>query len=142
MPLPWTRGLRGRALKDSLERARGNLGAHGAALAGLRPRPRRDHDPQFASSRVSTPGRKRSWVALVPAFIGEAHFNARSYSLAMRTPERRELDYVRQNVASVDMRRGKIVGLCRSSSSVSAALHGVLPGEPKLSVQRAGWGES
>ncbi len=36
-------------------------------------------------------------VALVPAFIGEAHFNAQSYSLNYaRTPERRELDYVRQ----------------------------------------------
>ena len=36
-------------------------------------------------------------VALVPAFVGEAHFNAQSYSLDYRrTPERRELDYVRQ----------------------------------------------
>ena len=36
-------------------------------------------------------------VALLPAFIGEAHFNAQSYSLNYaRTPERRELDYVRQ----------------------------------------------
>ena len=35
-------------------------------------------------------------VALVPAFLGEAHFNARSYSLAYSwTPERRELDYLR-----------------------------------------------
>ena len=32
-------------------------------------------------------------IALVPAFIGEAHFNAQSYSLNYaRTPERRELD--------------------------------------------------
>jgi ATP-binding cassette subfamily B protein len=36
-------------------------------------------------------------LALVPAFLGEAHFNAQSYSLRLRrTPERRELDYVRQ----------------------------------------------
>jgi len=35
-------------------------------------------------------------VALVPAFLGEAHFNAQSYWLAyFRTPERRELDYLR-----------------------------------------------
>ena len=34
-------------------------------------------------------------LALVPAFLGEAHFNAQSYSLDFgRTPERRELDYV------------------------------------------------
>ncbi len=40
-------------------------------------------------------------VALVPAFLGEAHFNAKSYSLDFgRTPERRELDYVRQTAAS------------------------------------------
>ncbi|MGE3845222.1 MAG: ABC transporter ATP-binding protein, partial [Vicinamibacterales bacterium] len=33
-------------------------------------------------------------IALLPAFIGEAHFNAQSYSLNYaRTPERRELDY-------------------------------------------------
>jgi ATP-binding cassette subfamily B protein len=42
-------------------------------------------------------------LALVPAFLGEAHFNARSYSLAFfRTPERRELDYVRQTAASIE----------------------------------------
>jgi len=42
-------------------------------------------------------------LALVPAFVGEAHFNARSYSLDYgRTPERRELDYVRQTAASVE----------------------------------------
>ena len=36
-------------------------------------------------------------VALVPAFLGEAHFNAQTYTLDFgRTPERRELDYVRQ----------------------------------------------
>jgi ATP-binding cassette subfamily B protein len=42
-------------------------------------------------------------VALVPAFLGEAHFNALSYSLNYNwTPERRELDYVRQTGASVE----------------------------------------
>lgn len=40
-------------------------------------------------------------VALIPAFLGEAHFNARTYSLDFgRTPERRELDYIRQTAAS------------------------------------------
>src|SRR5687768_18493190 len=40
-------------------------------------------------------------IALVPAFLGEAHFNAQSYSLDYRrTPERRELDYLRQTGAS------------------------------------------
>jgi ATP-binding cassette subfamily B protein len=52
-------------------------------------------------------------LALVPAFLGEAHFNARSYSLDYRrTPERRELDYVRQTAASVETAKEvKIFGL-------------------------------
>jgi ATP-binding cassette, subfamily B, bacterial len=52
-------------------------------------------------------------VALVPAFVGEAHFNAQSYSLDYRrTPERRELDYVRQTAASVETAKEvKIFGL-------------------------------
>ena len=52
-------------------------------------------------------------VALVPAFIGEAHFNAQSYSLDFaRTPERRELDYLRQTGASVETAKEvKIFGL-------------------------------
>ena len=52
-------------------------------------------------------------LALVPAFLGEAHFNARTYSLDyVRTPERRELDYVRQTGASVETAKEvKIFGL-------------------------------
>ncbi|MFY9826959.1 MAG: ABC transporter ATP-binding protein [Thermoanaerobaculia bacterium] len=52
-------------------------------------------------------------LALVPAFLGEAHFNAQSYSLNyVRTPERRELDYVRQTGASVETAKEvKIFGL-------------------------------
>ena len=52
-------------------------------------------------------------IALVPAFVGEAHFNALSYSLNYaRTPERRELDYVRQTGTSVETAKEvKIFGL-------------------------------
>jgi len=52
-------------------------------------------------------------VALVPAFIGEAHFNAQSYALNYaRTSERRELDYVRQTGASAETAKEvKIFGL-------------------------------
>jgi ATP-binding cassette subfamily B protein len=40
-------------------------------------------------------------VAVLPAFMGEAHFNDQNYSLNRRqTPERRELDYVRYIGAS------------------------------------------
>ncbi|MCW4454041.1 ABC transporter ATP-binding protein/permease [Flavobacterium sp. MXW15] len=42
-------------------------------------------------------------VALVPAFVGESHFNALGYSLNFQwTPERRQLEYLRQVGASVD----------------------------------------
>jgi ATP-binding cassette subfamily B protein len=42
-------------------------------------------------------------VALVPAFIGEVHFNAQAYWMNYtRAPERRESDYVRQTAASVE----------------------------------------
>ena len=52
-------------------------------------------------------------LALVPAFLGEAHFNAQSYSLNYtRTPERRELDYLRQTGASAETAKEvKIFGL-------------------------------
>ena len=52
-------------------------------------------------------------IALIPAFIGEAHFNAQSYSLNFaRTPERRELDYIRRTGASVETAKEvKIFGL-------------------------------
>ncbi|HEU0064343.1 MAG TPA: ABC transporter ATP-binding protein [Flavisolibacter sp.] len=41
------------------------------------------------------------FVAVLPAFIGEAYFNDKTYSLSRRqTPERRELDYVRYIGAS------------------------------------------
>ena len=52
-------------------------------------------------------------LALVPAFLGEAHFNAQSYSLMHRwTPERRELDYLRYTGASdATAKEVKIFGL-------------------------------
>jgi len=42
-------------------------------------------------------------IALIPAFVGESHFNALGYSLNFQwTPERRQLEYVRQTGASVE----------------------------------------
>ena len=82
-------------------------------------------------------------LALVPAFLGEAHFNAQSYSLDFgRTPERRELDYVRQTAASVETAKEvKIFGLNgflidryrRLAADFYAA-------NRRLAVRRAGWG--
>jgi ATP-binding cassette subfamily B protein len=83
------------------------------------------------------------FLALLPAFIGEAHFNAQSYSLDFgRTPERRELDYVRQTAASVETAKEvKIFGLngfliehyLRLAAEFYAANRG-------LAIRRAGWG--
>ncbi|GAB2508513.1 ABC transporter ATP-binding protein [Lysobacter humi (ex Lee et al. 2017)] len=54
-------------------------------------------------------------VALVPAFVGESHFNALGYSLNFQwTPERRQLEYLRQTGASADTAKEvKIFGLHR-----------------------------
>ena len=42
-------------------------------------------------------------IALIPAFVGEAHFNALNYTLNFAwTPERRQLEYLRQMGASVE----------------------------------------
>jgi ATP-binding cassette subfamily B protein len=82
-------------------------------------------------------------LALVPAFLGEAHFNAQSYSLDyVRTPERRELDYVRQTAASAETAKEvKIFGLngflidryVRLAADFYAA-------NRALAVRRARWG--
>jgi ATP-binding cassette, subfamily B, bacterial len=82
-------------------------------------------------------------LALVPAFIGEANFNAQSYSLDfVRTPERRELDYVRQTAASVETAKEvKIFGLngflidryMRLATDFYAA-------NRRLALRRASWG--
>ncbi|WP_133499135.1 ABC transporter ATP-binding protein [Cognatilysobacter terrigena] len=54
-------------------------------------------------------------IALIPAFVGESHFNALGYSLNFQwTPERRQLEYLRQTGASVDTAKEiKIFGLHR-----------------------------
>ena len=82
-------------------------------------------------------------LALAPAFLGEAHFSAKSYSLDFgRTPERRELDYIRQTAASVETAKEvKIFGLnaflieryMRLATDFYAA-------NRKLAVRRARWG--
>ncbi|GGC62455.1 ABC transporter ATP-binding protein [Chelatococcus reniformis] len=82
-------------------------------------------------------------VALLPAFLAEAHFNAQSYSLDyMRTPERRELDYVRQTAASVETAKEvKIFGLSGflidRYRQLAAEFYAA---NRRLAVRRAGWG--
>jgi ATP-binding cassette subfamily B protein len=82
-------------------------------------------------------------VALVPAFLGEAHFNAKSYSLDFgRTPERRELDYVRQTAASAETAKEvKIFGLndflIDRYRRLAASFY---EANRRLALRRAGWG--
>jgi ATP-binding cassette, subfamily B, bacterial len=82
-------------------------------------------------------------VALVPAFIGEAHFNAQSYWLNyMRAPERRELDYVRQTAASVETAKEvKIFGLSDFLIDRYRRLAtDFFDANRRLALRRAGWG--
>ena len=82
-------------------------------------------------------------IALLPAFIGEAHFNAQSYSLAYaRTPERRELDYVRQTGASAETAKEvKIFGLSTFLIERYRALAtGFFEANRRIALRRAGWG--
>ncbi|HUF93808.1 MAG TPA: ABC transporter ATP-binding protein, partial [Candidatus Limnocylindria bacterium] len=82
-------------------------------------------------------------VALVPAFLGEAHFNAQSYALTYaRTPEQRELDYVRQTGASVESAKEvKIFALnaflIDRYRELATAFYRA---NRHLALRRAGWG--
>jgi ATP-binding cassette subfamily B protein len=82
-------------------------------------------------------------AALIPAFLGEAHFNALSYSLNYRrTPERRELDYVRHTGASVETAKEvKIFGLNDFLMDRYRRLADAFyEDNRRLALRRAGWG--
>ncbi|MEO8508876.1 MAG: ABC transporter ATP-binding protein [Betaproteobacteria bacterium] len=82
-------------------------------------------------------------VALIPAFVGEAHFNAASYSLNYaRTSERRELDYIRQTGASVETAKEvKIFGLnaflIERYRTLATSFYAA---NRSIAMRRAGWG--
>ncbi len=82
-------------------------------------------------------------LALVPAFLGEAHFNAASYTMNFRrTPERRQLDYVRQTGAGADTAKEvKIFGLHRFLIERYRTLaEGFYRANRALATRRAVWG--
>ena len=82
-------------------------------------------------------------LAVVPAFLGESHFNERSYSLSHSwTPERRELDYLRQTGASDETAKEvKIFGLSDFLIARFETLSDQFYRQNKaLSLRRAGWG--
>ena len=82
-------------------------------------------------------------VALIPAFIGESHFNALNYSLNFQwTPERRQLEYIRQMGASVETAKEvKIFNLNRFFIERFRTLsQKFFEANRKLAGRRAFWG--
>lgn len=82
-------------------------------------------------------------VALVPGFLGEAHFNSLSYSLMYAwTPERRQLDYLRYIGASDETAKEvKIFGLANFLADRYKSLaDGLYEANKKLATRRAAWG--
>jgi ATP-binding cassette subfamily B protein len=82
-------------------------------------------------------------IAVIPAFLGESHFNERSYSLLNSwTPERRELDYLRYTGSSDEnAKEVKIFGLSDFLIKRYEQLSYKYYDQNKhLSVKRALWG--
>ncbi len=82
-------------------------------------------------------------VALVPAFLGEFHFNAQSYEVNHRwTPERRELDYLRMLGASAQTAKEvKSFGLNRFLVDRYRELSwSIYRANRRVALRRAGWG--
>ena len=81
--------------------------------------------------------------ALIPAFLGETHFNAQDYRLNYtRTPERRLLDYVRYLGSSVDtVKEVKLFGLNDFLIERFKIYAGkIYADNRRLSIRRATWG--
>ena len=82
-------------------------------------------------------------VALVPAFLGEFHFNAQSYAVNYQwTPERRELDYLRQVGASAqNAKEVKSFGLNGFLIERYRVLsQSIYAANRRIALRRAGWG--
>ncbi|CAN5402760.1 ABC transporter ATP-binding protein [soil metagenome] len=82
-------------------------------------------------------------VAVIPAFLGEAYFNDKNYSLNRRqTPERRELDYIRYIGASDETAKEvKIFNLSDFLTDRFRQLSNQFYRDNKaLSVKRSVWG--
>ena len=82
-------------------------------------------------------------VALLPAFMGEAHFNALGYALDFqRTPQRRELDYIRHTASSNETAKElKIFGLHGFLADRYLRLaKGLYSAHRQLAFRRAAWG--
>ncbi len=85
------------------------------------------------------------FVAVLPSFLGETHFNQRTYSLTRGwTPERRELDYLRYIGASDETAKEvKIFGLADFLAQRFKELSDKYYfANRKISVKRALWGSA
>jgi ATP-binding cassette subfamily B protein len=82
-------------------------------------------------------------IAVIPSFLGESHFNQRTYSLTRSwTPERRELDYIRYIGASdATAKEVKTFNLsdflARRFETLADRYY---KANKKIAVSRAGWG--
>lgn len=82
-------------------------------------------------------------LAVVPAFLGETHFNQRTYSLTTSwTPERRELDYLRYIGASDETAKEvKVFNLADFIADRFKLISDkYFRANAKLAISRAGWG--
>lgn len=82
-------------------------------------------------------------AAVIPSFLGETHFNQRSYSLTRNwTPERRELDYLRYIGASDDTAKEvKIFGLADFLANRFKVISDkYYDANKNIVLKRAGWG--
>jgi ATP-binding cassette, subfamily B, bacterial len=82
-------------------------------------------------------------LALLPAFLGEVHFNAQGYRLNyFRTPERRQLDYVRYLGSSVETAKEiKLFGLNGFLIDRFRRFAGRMYADNRrLALRRAAWG--
>ena len=82
-------------------------------------------------------------IAVLPAFLGEAYFNDKNYSLNRRqTPERRELDYIRYIGASDETAKEvKIFNLSDFLTDRFSQLSNVFYKDNKtLAIKRSLWG--
>jgi ATP-binding cassette subfamily B protein len=83
------------------------------------------------------------FIAILPSFLGESHFNDRSYALTRtQTPEKRELDYLRFLGASDETAKElKIFDLSGFVIERFAMLSDrFYAANKKLSIQRSAWG--
>ena len=82
-------------------------------------------------------------IALVPGFLGEKHFNQQSYRLDyFRTPERRQLDYLRYLGSSTETAKEiKLFGLSRFLSQRFERFADTMYADNRrLALRRSAWG--